>query len=379
MGKSDEPNAVAKAGDAARAGRKKRWPRPIRRLLRLVTGRKKRNRRSKPRSADDHAIAWLWPYLAPTTSRRYPPLYENPDAMILQMGRVASISIHEAIRGDYNAYHTHGISNARSMDMLQRLQLDGEGPSSNRVMRTYLAALAHSALLQWYKRHKTRNGARLKLITLTRDPVTWMSSHLVLRRYATLPQIRAWHCAAAGLDPASPDAAAAIDELEAVRAFGAAFGEMILAAKPSRGLAPAMAELHRLARARYPSATEFLAVATSALSCGAWFDREVTPVLGLDLLADARLRDSGALRTETDYAEILVVRFEDLRGSLSLFRDFLGLDSFALPHSNPTPSEHRDMRAAFEAGLEQAGGAAVRRELRATAYGKACGYDRLTD
>ena len=37
------------------------------------------------------------------------------------------------------------------------------------------------------------------------------------------------------------------------------------------------------------------------------------------------------------------------------------------------------MRAAFEAGIEQAGGAAVRRELRATAYGKACGYDRLTD
>src|SRR5688572_11083303 len=376
MGESDGLRMAA--GDAARAGRTKRWPRPIRRLLRLVTGRKKRNRRSKPRSADDRAIAWLWPYLAPTTSRRYPPLYENPDAMILQMGRVASISIHEAIRRDYNAYHTHGFSNARSMDMLQRLQLDGEGPSSNRVMRTYLAAIAHSALLQWYKRHKTRNGARLKLITLTRDPVTWMSSHLVLRRYATLPQIRAWYGAAASLDPASLDPAA-VDELEAVRAFGTAFGELILTAKPSHGLAPAIGEVRRLAHARYPSASEFLSVATSALSCGAWFDREVKPVLGLDLLADARLRDSGALRTETDYAEILVVRFEDLRGSLPLFRDFLGLDSFALPHSNPTPSEHRDMRAAFEAGLEQAGGAAVRRELRATAYGKACGYDRLTD
>jgi hypothetical protein len=36
------------------------------------------------------------------------------------------------------------------------------------------------------------------------------------------------------------------------------------------------------------------------------------------------------------------------------------------------------MRTAFEAGLEQAGDGAVRRELRATAYGKACGYDRLT-
>jgi len=365
------------AGDATRAGRTKRWPRPIRRLLRLVTGRKKRNRRSKPRSADDRAIAWLWPYLAPTTSRRYPPLYENPDAMILQMGRVASISIHEAIRSDYNAYHTHGFSSARSMDMLQRLQLDGAAPSSNRVMRSYLAAIAHSALLQWYKRHKTRNGARLKLITLTRDPVTWMSSHLVLRRYATLPQIRAWYGAAAGLDPASLDPAA-VDELEAVRAFGTAFGEMILAAQPSRGLAPAIAELHRLVHARYPSAPEFLAVTTPALSCGLWFDHEIKPVLELDLLADARLRDSGALRTETDYAEILVVRFEDLRRSVPLFRDFLDLDTFALPHSNPTPREHRDMRAAFEAGLEQAGGAAVRRELRATPYGKACGYDRLT-
>lgn len=371
MGESDGPRTIA--GDAARAGRPKRWPRAIRRLQRLLTGRKKRNRRSRPRSADDRAIAWLWPYLAPTTSRRYPPLYENPDAMILQMGRVASISLHEALRRDYNAYHTHGFSNARCAGMLHRLQLDDGGPDSSRVMRTYLASLAHSALLTWYKRHKTRNGARLKLITLTRDPVTWMSSHLVLRRYATLPQILDWYGAVDGRDPAG------LDALAAVRAFGTAFGELILAAKPSHGLAPAVAELQRLAHARYPSAPAFIAVATSALSCGWWFDREVKPVLGLDLLADARLRDDGALRTETDYAEILVVRFEDLRGSLPLFRDFLGLDRFALPHSNPTRSERRDMRAAFEAGLEQAGGAAVRRELRATAYGTACGYDRLTD
>lgn len=379
MGESDGPKAVATAGDAAtRAGRTKRWPRPIRRLLRLVTGRKKRRRRSKPRSADDRAIAWLWPYLAPTTSRRYPPLYENRDAMILQMGRVASISIHQAIRRDYNAYHTHGFSNARSAGMLQQLQLDDAEPDSNRVLRTYLAALAHSALLQWYKRHKTRNGARLKIITLTRDPVSWMSSHLVLRRHATLPQILAWHAAAAGLDPAGLDLAA-VDELAAVRAFGAAFGDMILAAKPSRGLAPAIGEVRRLANARYPAAPEFLDVAMPALSCAWWFDREIKPTLKLDLLADARLRDSGALRTETDYAEILVVRFEDLRSSVALFRDFLGLRDFALPHTNTTPSEHRNIRAAFEAGLEQAGGAAVRRELRSTAYGKACGYDRLTD
>ena len=60
-----------------------------------------------------------------------------------------------------------------------------------------------------------------------------------------------------------------------MRVFGAAFGDMILAAKPSHGLAPAIGELRRLAEARYPAAPEFLSVATSALSCGSWFDREI--------------------------------------------------------------------------------------------------------
>jgi hypothetical protein len=363
-----EPGAAGKA-----VRRTKRWPRPIRRLLRAVTGRKKRNRRSKPRSADDHAIAWLWPYLAPTTHRRYPPLYENGDAIIVQMGRVASISIRDAIRDDYNAYHSHGFSNERCLYQLQALQPADGGPSGDRAVRGFLAAVAHSALLNWYKRHKTRNGARLKIITLTRDPATWMSSNLVLRSHATLPQIRGWYAAACGLDPAG-----AVDDTDAVRAFGAAFGDMILAARPSRGIVPAIAEMARLAKSRYPSASGFLKAARSALSCGQWFDREMTPVLGLDLLADPRLRESGAARIETDYAEILVVRFEDLGRSAPLFRDFLGLPDFALPHSNAMKSERRGMRAAFEDGIEQAGGAAVRRELRATAYGKACGYDRLT-
>jgi hypothetical protein len=64
-----------------------------------------------------------------------------------------------------------------------------------------------------------------------------------------------------------------------------------------------------------------------------------------------------------------------------LFRDFLGLGTFTLPHSNATgrSEDGAALRAAFEAGIEQAGGAAVRRELRASEYGRAAGYDRLTD
>ena len=77
----------------------------------------------------------------------------------------------------------------------------------------------------------------------------------------------------------------------------------------------------------------------------------------------------------------MVLRFEDLKRLVPVLGDFLGIPNFALPHDNATPPEEdrAALRAAFEAGLDSAGGDAVRRELRSTAYGKACGYDRLTN
>ena len=362
--------ARAAIGGAERAQSKGKQRGPIDRLLRVLTGRGKRKRSSKPRTADDRAIAWLWPHLALTVGRRYPPRYENRDAMILQMGRVGSISIYETMRKHgYNTYHSHGFSDGRCLATLHRLQ----GNASPHAVLTHLAAVAHSGLLHWYKQHKTRNGARLKIVTLTRDPASWMSSNLVLRKHETLPQIRAWHAVASGREAA--------DDLEAMRAFSAALGEMILATKPSRDLDAAIVEIGRLAEMRWPSAHQFKTLAAQGLSCATWFEHEVRPVLGLDLLADPRLRDSGAARAETDYAEILTLRFEQLPASAPLFCDFLGLGSFALPHSNATAhgDDRAALRAAFDAGVEQAGGAAVRRELRATPYGKACGYDRLPD
>ena len=124
------------------------------------------------------------------------------DAMILQMGRVASISIHEAIRNDYNAYHTHGFSSARSTGMLQQLQLDDGGPSNNRVMRSYLAALAHSALLQWYKRHKTaqRLASQDRHLDARSGELDELQSRPAPR--CDPAAICAWYTAAAGLDPA---------------------------------------------------------------------------------------------------------------------------------------------------------------------------------
>jgi Putative capsular polysaccharide synthesis protein len=363
-----------------------RLPRALRRWLRLVTGRRKRSPGSQPRSADDHAIAWLWPHLALTAGRRYPPLYENRDAFILQMGRVGSVSIAAAVRRrGYNAYHSHGFSDLHCAGTLQRLQDRARLVSDSIAMRSHLAAVAHGELLHWYKRHKRRNGQRLKIITLTRDPATWMSSHLVLVKYATLPRVRRWYAAVSGLDPAqgADDAAMmrAFGDAAAMRAFGTALGRLILEVRPSRGLGEALAELHRVAAARWPAAPDFIGAARDGFSCAEWFDRQMKPVIGLDLLADATFRETGLARVETDYADVMLVRFENLNSSAGVLGDFLGARDFVLPHVNATArtDDRAALRAAFEAGIEDAGGPAVRRELRMTEYGRACGYDRLTD
>jgi hypothetical protein len=327
----------------------------------------------RPRTRDDRAIAWLWPYLVLSTNRAFPPRYENRDALILQMGRVASISIYHGMRErGYNAFHTHGISERAQAATLAALKGARREPKID-ALRGHTAALAHHELLLWYRTHKRRNGHRLKIVTVTRDPATWIGSHLLLLQHKTLRLARDWYAAQAGLA-----AEAAIDDIAALRAAGAEIGRMILAIRPSRGLEPALSDLRRMAQddGRHGLAR----LVHSGLSCASWFDREFTPLVGVDPLGDPSLRERGYACFDTDHAQIMVLRFEDLRRLTPTLGAFLGIPDFALPHANATAqaSGGGALRAAFEAGIEVAGGVLVRRELRTSPYGRACGYDRLT-
>lgn len=336
--------------------------------------------RGAERTADDRAISWLWPYLILSTNRKYPARYENRDALILQMGWVASMSIYHAMRErGYNAFHTHGISAGRRRDTLQHLS-DEARPKHpvqpGDPLRSHMAAVAHHELLVWYRQHKRRNGERLRIVTLTRDPATWIGSHLILLLHKTLPQVRSWYRIHAGLKADQP-----VDDIAAMRAFGAELGALIIATRPSRGGYEALAELRKIASERWPGDEGFSRMAFSIVACGNWFELEITQTFGTDLLALPALREQGFASCETDHAEMMVLRFEDLKRLVPVLGEFLGIPDFALPHDNATPEDENRaaLRAAFEAGLETAGGAAVRRELRNTAYGKACGYDALRD
>jgi len=366
---------------AAKGARKGRKPllRRIRRLVLKALGLKRSRPRSAPRTADDRAFAWLMPYLILSTNRKHPARYEHRDALILQMGRVASMSIYHAMRErGYNAFHTHGISVGRRTGTLQHLA--DEARAKHPVhpgdpLRSHMAAVAHHELLVWYRQHKRRNGERLRIITLTRDPATWIGSHLILLLHKTLPQVRRWYRLHAGLSADQP-----VDDIAAMRAFGAELGALIVATRLSRGY-EALAELRKIAAERWPGDQGFPRMAFSTIACGNWFEIEIKQTLGIDLLTQPALREQGFARCETDYAEMMVLRFEDLKRLVPVLGEFLGIPDFALPHDNATPEDENRaaLRAAFEAGLDSAGGAAVRRELRNTPYGKACGYDALRD
>lgn len=62
-----------------------------------------------------------------------------------------------------------------------------------------------------------------------------------------------------------------------------------------------------------------------------WFDREIKQVFGVDVLAQNFHVDKGFKIYSGDYADILVIRLEDLdRCAANAFRQFLGLDGFTV-------------------------------------------------
>ena len=89
------------------------------------------------------------------------------------------------------------------------------------------------------------------------------------------------------------------------------------------------------------------------------------------------LREHGWAQRSNDWVDILVLRFEDLGSLIPQMARFLDLPDLALPRKNVTATKPgaADVASAWKAALGKAETCA--RELRTSAYGRACGYDRL--
>ncbi|NJM92709.1 MAG: hypothetical protein HC861_08875 [Rhodospirillaceae bacterium] len=110
-----------------------------------------------------------------------------------------------------------------------------------------------------------------------------------------------------------------------------------------------------------------------------WFDREISEVFGLDMLAAAELRERGWVERSNDWVDIQLLRFEDLASLVPQLARFVGLADLTLPRKNVTAVKPgaSDVAGAWKTVVATPTGQACARELRTSAYGLACGYDRL--
>jgi hypothetical protein len=347
------------------------------RALRAFVGRARPTGRPKPpHSEAELTFRYIWRYLKVGSDGRYPLRRSQTNALVLQMGKVASTAIEAALcqRG-INAFHSHGLSSISQHGGLSQLM---ETRLSHRLvsynLRRHIQHIAMEMLIRWYRQHKQYKGRRLKVITLTRDPITHYPSSFLQRRRRLYPAILAWSRAHRKLQPQDP-----VDEAEALFSFVMELASIIAEGRPS-SWPGAHARCLGLAAQRWPGHPVIAGEVGSWLDPLAWFEREITPVFGLDMLAAPELRDQGWATRSHEWVDILVLKFEALSSLLPQVQRFFDLPELALPRRNVTSVKDgaAEFAGAMRAMLSTPVGQACARELRTSPYGRACGYDLLT-
>jgi hypothetical protein len=350
--------------------------------MRLTRGLKKL-RALLPRGATDkpevdeaeRVYRYIFRYLTIGTDKRYLPRRGRPNAIVLQMGKVASTSIQAALRErGINAFHSHGLSDAQQHARLsQLLQEELDIPLVGGEVQRHILNVGLQLLARWYRQNKRRGGARLKVVTLTRDPVTHYPSSFIQRRKFVRAGVAAWQRQRLGLPAGST-----VDEAEAVGDLVQELASIIAECRLSEGPAAYDRCIAR-AQERWPGHPVVAQEIGAWIGPLVWFDRQATPLFGIDLLAAPEFRDRGWAEWSNDWAEILVLRYEDLASLVPELRRFFALPELALPRKNVSSSKRgaTSVIRAIQSALATQAGQACAREVRLTPYGRACGYDRL--
>jgi hypothetical protein len=342
-------------------------------LRRLFTRDKRGHDLRTPASPADRVLGAIWRYVPGSGGRRVPPP-DRPDLLLLQMGKVASLALQDSIgRHGFNVMHCHSLSALRQHRKLDFLL--GAPPTlwtAHFVMDQLVQYTALHLLVKWYQDNKRRAGRRLKVVTLTRDPVAWHRSAFIQIWADTGPAIVNWHRRRLGLAEDAP-----VDPLDALRRLLAEIVPVVAAAKPSQGCEAARAEAERLAAADgSPLLSREIDRLVRPLE---WFDLEIRPLFGFDVLADPALAKGGVVRMENDFSELLALRYEDLAANTPEIGRFLGVTDFAVGRRNVTERKKAasEILAAIVEAFSTTEGRLLARELRNSRYGRACGYDRL--
>ena len=296
------------------------------------------------------------------------------NVLLFQMGKVASSALQMALlNSGVNTFHCHELRHERQAARLGHL-FTAE-PDLRRAAVELKLLAKHTALnmlVRWYQQHQVAPERKLKVIALTRDPALRFQSALMQMFGYDPSRLVSWHRDFSGNSNIGEAAAATVALMGEVAA-------LTLKTKPSCDLAAARMRGRELAMAvtpPQPLVAEGLHVALHPLD---WFEREFTPIFGIGLSGLPELAEFGLVERTHDSVDILVLRYEDLSRHLDALARFVGVPALELPARNVSIDKTygRAIREAAQPFWASDAGRDFQRELRQTAYGRACGYDRL--
>jgi hypothetical protein len=352
----------------------------LRRLVRRFRGHQTpaavKSLRSRVGREASNTFVLLWRNAVVMSARPEKFSIDRPDLLLFQMGKVGSSALASAAQSrGINCFHCHSLDYDGEVARLSRLFHSEPSQILSALELRFLAKhTTLNMLTRWYKTNAASAGRKVKVISLTRDPVTRHVSHL-LQRF-DIRSLADWYRVVTGLDVVTDQ-----DLTRAVTELWRQLAQLVLGSKPSVDFPKACARGHAAAMSTSPPHPYLARCFTQTVGPLGWFDQQFRPVFDLDIRDMPELAEGGIAQRELTFADILVVRYEDLTRHLGAIAHFLGVSSLELPPVNVTREKAHAQTILTAARTFNATdiGRAFARELRESDYGRACGYDKLSN
>ncbi len=293
------------------------------------------------------------------------------DIFVFQMGKVASTSITHAInRQGLHAIQTHWLGRDQLVGSLDGtlLNVDINDERAFRGTEQFLDNIRYTRRLLWYRKHHRRDGNRLKVITLTREPISWYWGHVAENFDLYGQLILNWFEGPSGGTPLGKADPALVSEATI------AFHESLFDTMSRMQTPLDDPGFEREAGRLIPELGPFLPRQLMKLRLPtAWFDTTFEPNIEIDVYRAPLDPQTGTARLDNDFAEVLLIRYEDLDSATGPLRAFLNRPELDLGRQNATRAKRLqvDIKAIASQVTPPQG---MRERLRDTRYCRHFGY-----
>ncbi|MEQ9465314.1 MAG: putative capsular polysaccharide synthesis family protein [Haliea sp.] len=256
------------------------------------------------------------------------------EVLIVQMGKVASTAIAEALRrDDIEVLQAHIASPERLQEKLRIMTGAVVSDTvANRMYQDYLQELRVTFLLARQLVAGAGSEKQTRVISLTRDPLSWYWSHFAQNydHYQTLLEkyFRFHHPADVGFDPAE--------------VFAEVQGRMFTVLEQTTAPlddAGALMQLMAEADALDPTGVVFSQLNRFLVPLR-WFDEDFRPGTGLDVYDFGFDRDAGSALIKSGGFSLLLLRYENLPELAPGIAGFVGIEELRLERANISEDKH---------------------------------------